>query len=104
MADGTGPHGAVEVEVALAAYGAGPHCWSEHEVFLVQGQVQFSRVVLATVVIALPGIGQIEGHQFLASGQGAAFGSAVLCEVARHFCQLQEKGVSGASRAWSGYD
>ena len=104
MADGTGPHGAVAVEVALAAYGAGPHCWSEHEVFLVQGQVRFARVVLATVVIALPGIGQVEKHRFLASGQGAAFGSAVLREVARHFRQLQEKGVGGASRAWSGYD
>jgi len=32
------------------------------------------------------------------------FGSAVLREVARHCCQLQEKGVGGAFRAWSGYD
>ena len=63
MADGTGPHGAVAVEVALAAYGAGPHCWSEHKVSLVQEQVRFARVVLATVVIALPGIGQVEGHR-----------------------------------------
>jgi len=62
------------------------------------------RVVLATVVVALPGIGHVEGHRFVAAGQGAAFGSAVLREEARHCCQLQEKGVGGAFKAWSGYD
>ena len=55
---GTGLHGrAVSVEVALAAFCAGPHCRSEHEVFLVQGQLRSERVVLATVVVTLPGIG-----------------------------------------------
>jgi len=65
--------------------------------------VTCARGVGYSVVVALPGIGDVEGHWFVAAGQGAALCPAVFREEACHCRQLLEEGVSVIG-AWSGHD
>ena len=94
---------AVAVEVALTALGAAAHGRSEHEILTVR-EVCHVCVVRATEVVASQEIGDVEGHWFVAAGQGATSCSAVLREVARYCRQLLEKGVGRTIGAWSGHD